>query len=226
MAGVLNIRTGTKLSMALDVPVGQEPQFNLICTFARSLDESAFLISVPMQGGKALPLDENQKLLLRYGHGEETLILAGYADDIVKEGLRHYWKIRRVTEQRQFFQRVDERMKVALGIDYVQDTWPVNFDGITEKEQGMSLDISAGGLALYLNRVFQIGEICEVTLPHIGTSEEGKGCELVAAVCWSREAPRGSIYRHICGMQFRYEDEAERERVVSYLSYLKKKYRL
>ena len=226
MAGLLKIKSGTKLSMAFDAPVGQEPQFNLICTFAKSLDESAFLVSVPMKGGKALPLDENQKLLIRYGQGEESMILAGYADDLVKEGLRRYWKIRRVTEQRQFFRRVDERMKVALGIEYMQDTWPVNFDGIIEKEQGMSLDISAGGLALYLNRMFQVGEICEVTLPNIGIAEMGKGCELVAAVCWSREAPKGSIYRHICGMQFRYEDEAERERVVEYLSYLKKKYRL
>ncbi len=226
MAGELKIRSGTKLSLAFDVPVGEDPQFNLICTFAKSLDESAFLVSVPMKEGKALPLDESQKLLIRYGQGEESMILAGYADDIVKEGLHRYWKIRRVTEQRQFFKRADERLKVALGIEYVQDTWPVNYDGIIEKEEGLSLDISAGGLALYLNRVFNVGEICEVTLPNIGTSEEGAGCELVAAVCWNRQAPKGSLYRNICGLQFRYGDDAEKERIRAYLSYLKKKYRL
>lgn len=226
MAGNIKIKSGTKLSLAFDAPVGQEPQFNLVCTFAKSLDESAFLISIPMKGGKALPLDENQKLLIRYKQGSESMILAGYADDIVKDGLRRYWKIRRVTEQRQFFQRADERLKVALGIQYVQDTWPVNFDGIIEKEEGMSLDISAGGLALYLNRVFNVGEVCEITLPNIGIAKEGKGCELVAAVCWNREAPKGSIYRNICGLQFRYADDEEKERVKKYLDYLKKKYRL
>lgn len=226
MAGALKIRSGTKLSLALDTPVGKEPEFNLVCTFFKSLDESAFLISVPMKGGKSLPVDENQKLLIRYGQGEDSMILAGYADDVVKEGLRRYWKIRRVTEQRQFFKRADERLKVALGIQYIQDTWPANYDGIIEKEEGMSLDISAGGLALYLNRVFNVGEICEVTLPNIGIAKEGKGCELVAVVCWCREAPKGSIYRNICGMQFRYADEAEKEGVKNYLAYLKKKYRL
>ena len=226
MAGELKIRSGTKLSLAFDVPVGEDPQFNLICTFAKSLDESAFLVSVPMKEGKALPLDESQKLLIRYGQGEESMILAGYADDIVKEGLHRYWKIRRVTEQRQFFKRADKRLKVALGIEYVQDTWPVNYDGIIEKEEGLSLDISAGGLALYLNRVFNVGEICEVTLPNIGTSEEGAGCELVTVVCWNRQAPKGSLYRNICGLQFRYGDDAEKERIRAYLSYLKKKYRL
>lgn len=212
--------------MAFDVPVGEEPDFNLVCTFSKELDESAFLISIPMKDGKSLSLDENQKLLIRYGRGEEVMILAGYADDVIKEGLRRYWKIRRVTEQRQFFKRKDERLKVALGIKYVQDTWPVNYDGIIEPEEGMSLDISAGGLALYLNRHFEVGEICEVTLPNIGTAAEGQGKELVSVVCWNREAPKGSIYRNICGLQFRYGDETEREQVQTYLAYLKKKYKL
>ena len=100
MSGALEIRSGTKLTMAFDVPMGQEPDFSFVCTFAKALDESAFLISIPMQDGKPLPLDENRKLLIRYGKGENAMILAGYADDIVKEGLRRYWKIRRVTEQR------------------------------------------------------------------------------------------------------------------------------
>ena len=226
MPGELKIRSGTKLKMALDVPVGKEPDFNLVCTFFKSLDESAFLISIPLKAGKALPLDETQKLLIRYGEGADAMILAGYADDVVKEGLRRYWKIRRVTEQRQFFKRADERLKVAIGIEYMQDTWSPNFEGVIEKEEGMSLDISAGGLALYMNRIFNIGEFCEVTLPNIGTAKEGRGCELVAAVCWMREAPKGSIYRNICGLQFRYGDEAEREYVKNYVAYLKKKYKL
>jgi hypothetical protein len=227
MSAALNIKNGTKLQLALDAPMGKDPVFDMVCTFGKSLDESAFLISIPMKGGKSLPMDENQKLLIRHGQGDNIMILAGYADDVVKEGLRRYWKIRRVSEQRQFFKRADERLKVALRVQYMQDTWPLNDEGKIEKEDGMTLDISAGGAAIYLNRRFDIGEVCELSLPRIGTTPEGKAIdEIVAAVCWSREAPKGSLYRHICGIQFRFGDGAERERLQEYVANVKKKYKL
>lgn len=227
MAGELNIKTGTKLRLAFDVPMGNEPDFNMVCTFSKSLDESAFLISVPMKDGKAISPDDSQKLLIRYGNGDSGRILAGYVDDIVKEGIRRFWKIRRVSEQRQFFQRADECLKVTIPVKYVQDTWTPNIDGIIEKEDAMSLDISAGGMALYLNRRFEVGEICEITLPNVGTAKEGKGIEdVVSVVCWMREAPKGSIYRNICGFQFRFGDGPERKQLQDYVAYIKKKYKL
>ena len=113
MADELKIRSGTKLRMALDVPFGKEPEFNLICTFVKSLDSASFLISIPMRDGAPLPLDDQQKLLICYGSAADTKIVAGYADDVVKEGIRRCWKIRRVSEQRQFFRRTDERLKVT-----------------------------------------------------------------------------------------------------------------
>jgi len=226
MAGSLKIKNGTKLRMALDVPVGQEPQFTFICTFNKSLDESAFLISAPMKGGKPLEVDETQKYLIRSGDGADAMVIAGYVDDIVKEGIRKYWKIRRVTEQRQFVQRQDERVKVALRVEYMQDTWMPNDDGVIEKEDAMSLDISAGGLALYLNRRFEVGEIIIVDLPNIGVSKEGKGMkEIPAVICWNREAPKGSVYRNICGIQFHFSED-EKQVVREYTDFIKKKYRL
>jgi hypothetical protein len=223
----LKIKSGSKLQLALDRGMGKEPEFDMVCTFGKALDESVFLISVPMKGGKSLPLDENQKLLIRHGQGTDGMILAGYADDVVKEGVRRYWKIRRVSEQRQFFQRADERLKVALRVTYLQDTWPLNDEGGIDKEDGMSLDISAGGAAIYLNRHFDIGEVCELFLPRVGVAPEGKAIdEIVSAVCWSREAPKGSLYRHICGLQFRFADSTERERVQAYVANVKKKYKL
>jgi hypothetical protein len=227
MAAALKIRSGTKLQLAFDAPMGNEPVFNMVCTFGKALDESAFLISVPMKNGKALELDENQKLLIRYGQGDNAMILAGYADDIVKDGIRRYWKIRRVSEQRQFFKRADERLKVALKVEYKQETWPLNDEGEIDLEDGMSLDISAGGAAVYINRRFDIGEVCELNLPRIGTSPEGRAIEeIVSAVCWVREAPKGSLYRNICGLQFRFADSSERERLQDYVANVKKKYKL
>ena len=80
MAGALMIKTGTKLRMAFDVPAGQDPKFNMICTFHKAVDESAFLVSIPMVGGKALLLDENQKFLFQCGEGDDIQVFAGYAD--------------------------------------------------------------------------------------------------------------------------------------------------
>ena len=88
MAGALKIKNGTKLKMAFDVPVEDDPVFNMLCTFYKSLDESAFLISIPMVNGKPLEVDDTKKLLIRYGDGKNAMILAGYVDDIVKDGIR------------------------------------------------------------------------------------------------------------------------------------------
>ena len=65
MAGVLKIKSGTKLQVAFDAALGEQPNFNMVCTFNKSLDESAFLISIPMVNGKPLQMDESQKLLIR-----------------------------------------------------------------------------------------------------------------------------------------------------------------
>ena len=227
MAGALKINPGTKLRMAFDVPIGQEPKFNMICTFNKSLDESAFLVSIPMVGGKALEPDENQKLLLEYGDGEEAGIIAGYVDDTVKVGIRRFWKVRRVTEHRQFIKRVDVRMKVALPVKYMQDTWALNSDGEIDREKGETLDISNGGLAVCMNRWFPVGEICMFTLPRLGTASDGHAAhEVVGVVCWTREMPKGSVFRYVAGIQLRFGDPEERAEMQDYVAYVKKRYKL
>ena len=227
MAGELKIKSGSKIKLALDVPVGEQPNFNMICTFNKNLDESAFLVSIPMVNGKALVVDDSQKLLLQYGEGNDAMLVAGFVDDIVREGIRRYWKIRRVSEQRQFFQRRDERIKVALRLQYKQETWELNPDGQIDREDGMSLDISAGGAAVYMNRHMDVGEMVEVSFPRIGVSEKGRAIDdIVSVVCWGREAPKGSLYRHICGVQFKFGDDSEKKRLVDYIDNVKVRYKL
>lgn len=82
MAGTIDIKPATKLRLALDVPAGKQPVFNMISTFNKALDESAFLVLIPLVDGKAYIPDENQKILFQYGAGEETQVLAGYVDDL------------------------------------------------------------------------------------------------------------------------------------------------
>ena len=227
MTDALQIKPGTKLRLALDVPLGKEPEFQYVCTFVKSLNEAAFLISIPMCGGQPIPLDDQQKLLIRYGSEADAMIVAGYADDVVKEGIRRCWKIRRVSEQRQFFRRSDERLKATIPIKFTQPTWQPNMDGIIVPEDGMTLDISAGGLATYLNRSMAVGEVCDMTLPSIGTAKEGREIpDVVAVVCWQREAPKGSPFRRVAGFQFRFADSVERQQMQDYVGNIKKRYKL
>lgn len=227
MAGAVQVSRGTKMQVAFDVPVGEEPKFNMITTFNKALDESAFLVSIPMVGGKAFVPEETQKLLFRYGDEDERQIIAGYIDDVVKEGIRRYWKVRRVSEQRQFVQRRDIRMKVELPIEYMQDTWALNSDGEIDKEKGETMDISNNGLAVYMNRWFSVGETCIFTLPRIGTASEGQNQrEVVGVVCWMRELPKGGPFRYVAGIQLRFADLQERQGMQDYVAYVKQRYRL
>ena len=224
-ADISKLRSGTRMQLAFDVPPDQTPKFDMICTFYKSLDESAFLISVPMRDGKPLPMDEKQKLLIRYNSATDPMIMAGYADDEIKEGIRRYWKIRRVTDQRQFFKRADERIKVALRIKYNRLTALPGEDWVMEPEDGLTIDISAGGMAVFINDRMDVGELCSVTLPRVGLSPEGQSIsDINAVVCWNREAPRGSIYRNICGLQFRSDEGGQKGRIQDYVLNVKKKF--
>ena len=227
MSDGIKIKSGTKMQIAYDVPPDKEPQFNMIGTFYKNLDDSAFLVSVPMRDGKPLPMDESQKLLIRYSTPGDPMIIAGYADDEVKEGIRRYWKIRRVSDQRQFFKRADERVKVSLRVFYHRDTALPGEDGKIEEEDGMTLDISGGGMAMFLNDRMDVGELCCVTLPRVGSAPEGASIrDVVAVVCWNRDAPRGSLYRRICGLQYRLAVGEEHQRMVDYVGNVKNKYKI
>lgn len=227
MAGVLNVKSGTKMKIAFDVPANQTPQFNMMCTYNKAIDESAFLVSIPMLNGKALIPDEDQKMLFSYGDGEETQIVAGYVDDVIKEGIRRFWKVRRVAENRQFVKRVDVRMKVELPVEYMQDTWALNNQGEIDKENGKTADISNNGLAVYMNRWFNVGESCIFTLPRLGTASDGQSSmDVVGVACWTRELPKGGEFRYVTGIQLRFNGMDDRSAMQNYVSYVKKRYKL
>lgn len=227
MAGSLNIVRGTKMNMALDQEIGQRVSFDFLCTFVGNVDESSFLVSIPLKNGRPMELDMMQKMLFRYTQGNEEHIVAGYADDIVADGIRKYWRIRRVQEKRLFFQRADERYKVALHIEYMQDNWKPNEDNQIEYEEGMTLDISAGGVAMFMNHVFDVGESVFLKMPRVGMSKEGVLEEdQVAAVCWMREAPKGSPYRHICGLNFKFNQDDDKQSMRDYVALVKNRYHL
>ncbi len=227
MASLSDIPSGTKLKAALENKPGEEVVFDMMSTFNKALDDTSFLISIPMRNGAALEANDTQKIILKYEANDQSMILGAYCDDIVQAGIRRYWKMRRVNEQRQFFQRSDERYKIALVSLYRQPTWPVNFEGIIEKDDAMTLDISAGGVALFIPSVMNVGEILQLTLPRVGVDPAGAEIEdLVCVACWHREAPKGSPLKYLCGLQFRFADDIEKQRLRDYIDNLRKVYKM
>lgn len=218
----LQIKPGTKLQMAFDVPMGQKTDFNMMATFKEAIDDAYFLVSVPMLAGKPLLLDENQKFFMQYSVGDNTFMIAGYPEAVEKVGIRTFWKMRQVAEQRTFFKRRDERFKVSMRLEYQRD----NVDN-PETEDAMTIDVSAGGVAIYLNDYPDVGEALQVQMPTIRL--QGERHELpvqLGIVCWVRQAPKGSLYRNVCGLQFRYADDIERETVKEYMEYVRAKYKM
>ena len=51
----LKIKSGTKMKMAFN---SDNPEFNFVTTFNKALDESAFLVSIPLKDGKALTVKD------------------------------------------------------------------------------------------------------------------------------------------------------------------------
>lgn len=219
------IETGTKLQLAISGDPGAELKFDLISTYNETIDDSAFLISAPLKDGKPFDVDENTKLIFRYFIGDEAMIIAAYRDDIVKKGIRTYWKMRRVSEQRQFFQRADARYKIALHCEYWLETWPEK-DGQIPHEESLTLDISAGGVATFMALHFDVGELVKFRLPKVGSAPEGAAIDAVAAICWLREAPKGSPYKFLYGLQFRFADDADKDHMRQYIANLQKVYKL
>ena len=175
-----------------------------------------------MLAGKPLILDENQKLLFQYAEGGNTFMLAGYPESVEKAGIRTLWKMRQVAEHRTFFKRRDERFKVSMRLRYLRDEAPED-----QLEEAMTIDVSAGGLAMYLNDYPDVGEALQVKLPVVRVDDQRY--ELPAQlgiVCWLREAPKGSLFRNACGIQFRYADDLEREAMKEYMEHVRAKYKI
>ena len=145
----------------------------------------------------------------------------------MKEGIRRFWKVRRMEEQRKVIRRVDVRLKVELPVLYMQDSWPLNARQEITKEHGETMDISNNGLAVCMNRHLEVGENAIFTLPRIGTAEGGQSeLEVAGVICWVRELPKGDAFRLVSGIQLRFGGDEERTRMQEYVAYVKKRYRL
>ena len=137
-----------------------------------------------------------------------TVITRGISNEIVRRmNDKAYWHF--FDDKTQF----NEKFARWIGRDWLK------------ADEGLTLDISNGGVAVYLSHRFQVGEICQLTLPRIGTSPDGREQrDVVGVVCWEREAPKGSPFRMLCGLQLRFATTGERESYIRYVDNVRRKY--
>ena len=211
----LKIRQGAKVTV---IVMHQDKEaLHLRSTFEKNVNESSFLVSVPIVNGKRADIDQFQKLLIQYDFNSASYAVEGYIDDYVKVGVRNYWKIRKTSENRQFFQRADVRIKVQIPLKFIKKWWTP--DGIDQQEElsGLTADISAGGCAMFGNVTLSVGEVVDLTLPQQGRK---KPVDLRGEVCWVRDTEKGNAFRYLAGIKFIFMEQKEKERVGSYVAAL------
>lgn len=208
----LKIKSGGKVELVLGG--GDKKPFEVKSTFEKNVNEASFLISVPMSQGKRLEADPFQKLLIKYELGGGVYVVEGYVDDVAQEGRRTFWKIRKVSENREFFQRTDERIKVNLEITFTKRWWtPEGLDS-AEELNAITMDVSAGGLAMLMNAPLAVGEIVEVGLPSV---KRKRGVSLSGETCWFRETEKGNAFRYMAGLKFVFITPKDKDRMYKYI---------
>lgn len=223
------IRQGARLQIVIEGDTSEKKkrgkkvdEFTLRSTFEKNLDEATFLISVPLKDGKRVEPDSFKKLIIRYGEGASQYIVEGYVDDVVKIGIRQYWKIRKVTNERSFSQRADDRYTFEEIIMYTKYSWLTDSTLDKPAEPGKCIDMSAGGIAFYETDEMSVGEIIEVTFPTLGRTKAGKGFTVRGEVCWQRGADKGAGYKFKTGIKFVFELTDERDMVKAYMGVVAK----
>ena len=82
-------------------------------------------------------------------------------------------------------------------------------------------------MAIFLNDRPDVGEALDIALPALDLRGETHMLPTQLGItCWVREAPKGSLYRYLCGLQFRYANDFEREQVKEYITYVREKYKV
>ena len=89
------------------------------------------------------------------------------------------------------------------------------------------MDISNNGMAVCMNRWFEVGESCIFTLPRLGNAGEGQEArDAVGVICWMRELPKGGPFRFVAGIQLRFSSVEEGREMQDYVAYVKQRYKL
>ncbi|WP_130861049.1 PilZ domain-containing protein [Bacilliculturomica massiliensis] len=208
----LKLKSGSRVGLVINGEKNKD--FSLTSTFERNINSVSFLISVPMAGGKRVEADPQKKLLMKYEMGGSSYVVEGYVDEELQEGRRHYWKIRKVNENRAYFQRTDERIKAELDVTFTKRWWNPDGTDSAEEVKGLTMDVSAGGLAMFTNVPLNVGEMVDMTLPPVGKKRK---VSVSGETCWFRETEKGNAFRYTAGLKFVFINPKDKDKLYKYV---------
>lgn len=223
---LLTMEQGTKLLIAIDTgDTLRSGDYNLRSSFRENVDEETCLIAAPLRNGMPVPLDDRQKLLIRYSVDGADCAFDAYPVETVRVGIRNCWLIRKIDDPRAFTFRRYKRYELVAQVGYVQISKLVAGLDSRFYDVGKTVDISAGGIAMLLNSEVGIGEMLLVNFPPHPKMENSRNFTVRAEVCWirlsgSKNAKGG--FRFVCGLKFQYYIPQDKDYVEAYINALVK----
>ncbi|MDD2568536.1 MAG: PilZ domain-containing protein [Clostridia bacterium] len=211
----LKISSGTKIDLQL-IKDNEKKVLALKSTFEKNVDDVSLLISAPLHKGKYIIFEQFDKLSIKYYQVQTKHILFGYIEDYVQIGLRNYWQVHMVSEERQFVRRAHERIKALLRVSYNKYAGENTFQK-QDKMYALSRDISAGGISLRINRYLEPKEIIEVTLPPLGKI---KSFSQKVEARWIMATENNKAFSYVAGFRFIFKNSTEKENLKAYVSSL------
>ena len=208
----LNIVSGTKLELQLLGKQGQKP-LGLKSSFEKAVGKNCLLISAPFYEGNYANFEHQDALNIQYWRGTSKRILFGYIEGSVQRGLRNYWRVKIISEEREFVFRAYERIKTGLRVSYT-GCMPENQAGEPHIMYALSYDISAGGISLRLHGYVEPEALLELNLPPLGTI---KGFTQKAEVRWIMATENNKAFSYAAGMRFVFANAEERENMKAYI---------
>lgn len=188
------IKARTNFNIRLESKIN-DSSYVLKAEYYKRIDDEKFLITVPAQDGKPQTIQESDKLYMNYNIGGEINELEGYADGYVKKGSKIYLKVRKTMGETKFDQRVSIRIKVAIKAKWDK----LDKSGKNGDSSGTTMDISGGGVSMYMDTRLNSGEKVELHFPKIKGSKE---FTVKGEVCWITSTKDSDKQKFLAGFRF------------------------
>ena len=211
----LRIASGTKLDLQL-IGLEHGKKLYLKSTFEKNVDEDCFLISAPIHKEEYVIFEPLAKLVIRYVQGNIIRILTGCVDEHIKIGVRNYWKIHMLSEERQFVKRSHERTNISLRISFNKANILSNDPYKKEKMYAIGKDISYGGIALKINDLLETNDVIEINLPLVGRMKITQK----AQTRWITATEKDKSFSYLAGFRFVFTTAEEKENMKAYVGAL------
>lgn len=209
----VRIPVGSKLTLYYES--GGVETFEMKSTFEKSVSDVSFLISAPIRNNSYIDIDCFRQILVKYKLGDITQMIPVYPEERVTVGKRVFWRVRQVGAAREFIPRIDKRYSVFFPASYASVSWDPDNPLSGERLPAQTMDLSAGGVALFMASDPKVGEVMNVIFPQSGSV---KAVMQKAEVCWIREAKKGSPYRNMSGLKFLFSTEQEKTDMIKYIN--------